>query len=387
MAHEVFIRYSRKDMAVADHICKAFDDAGITYFIDRQGISGGFEFPEVLASAIIECKVVLYLASKNSYASKFTNSELTFAFNEKSKNSVLPYIIDGSSMPPALRFVFAGVNWRNIKDHPIETTLVADILRMLGREAKQPKPTPVVPPQPKPTPPRPPRKPFNFALLKRVLIAVAALLCIAGAVVGTVSYVKEQKRIAEEVRIAEEARMSGKGDNGVYDIGYYYDDGTKQGVVFEVTDDGRHGKIVSLNESHKGLQWASDENEQKRWVQKDFDLNMLDNVRLVEGWHEKYPAFAWCADLGEGWYLPSLDELERFMLDEYIHNAVNRTLKTKGKKLANKGESIRYWSSLEDVVILDPQNMVIAWYVDMYDGLTGFSNKYLNYYVRAVAAF
>ena len=114
---------------------------------------------------------------------------------------------------------------------------------------------------------------------------------------------------------------------------------------------------------------------------------MLDNVRLVEGWHEKYPAFAWCADLGEGWYLPSLDELERFTLDEYIHDAVNRTLKTKGKKLANKGESIRYWSSLEDVVILDPQNMVIAWYVDMYDGLTGFSNKYLNYYVRAVSAF
>ena len=389
MAHEVFISYSRKDMAVADRICKAFDEAGITYFIDRQGIGGGFEFPEVLANAIIECKVVLYLASHNSYASKFTNAELTFAFNEKSKNSVLPYIIDGSSMPPALRFVFAGVNWRNIKDHPIETTLVADILRMLGREAKQPKPTPVVPPQPKPTPPRPPRKPFNFALLKRVLIAVAALLCIAGAVVGTVSYVKEQKRIAEEVRIAEEARMSGKGNNGVYDIGYYYDDGTKQGVVFEVTDDGRHGKIVGLTNS-SFLLWSSDEKEQRRFIGADDEHNGANNmakVKQIEGWRYKYPAFAWCADLGEGWYLPSLDELERFMLDEYIHNAVNRTLKTKGKKLANKGESIRYWSSLEDVVILDPQNMVIAWYVDMYDGLTGFSNKYLNYYVRAVAAF
>ena len=375
MAHEVFISYSRKDMAVADRICKAFDEAGITYFIDRQGIGGGFEFPEVLANAIIECKVVLYLASHNSYASKFTNAELTFAFNEKSKNSVLPYIIDGSSMPPALRLVFAGVNWRNIKDHPIETTLVADILRMLGREAKQPKPTPVVPPQPKPKPSRPPRKPFNFALLKSVLIAVVALLCIVGAVVGTVSYVKERHR------------LSGKGNNGVYDIGYYYDDGKKKGVVFEVTADGKHGKIVSLNESHKGLQWASDENEQKRWVQKDSDLSMLDNVRLVEGWHEKYPAFAWCADLGEGWYLPSLDELERFTLDKYIHDAVNRTLKTKGKVLANQGESHWYWSSLEDVVILEPQNIVIAWYVDMGDGSTNYCSKRDYSYVRAVSAF
>ena len=356
-------------MAVADRICEAFDEAGITYFIDRQGIGGGFEFPEVLANAIIECKVVLYLASHNSYASKFTNAELTFAFNEKSKNSVLPYIIDGSSMPPALRLVFAGVNWRNINDHPIETTLVADILNMLGREAKRPEPAPVVPPQPKPKPSRPPRKPFNFALLKKILIAVVALLGVIG-----LALIGENDQISSIT-------------SGPYKVGDYYDDGTKQGVVFEVTSDGRHGKIVSLNESHKGLQWASDGNEQKRWVQKDFDLNMLDNVRLVEGWHEKYPAFAWCADLGEGWYLPSLDELERFMLDKDIHDAVNSTLKTKGKKLANKGEPIQYWSSLEDVVILEPQNMVIAWYVNMYDGSTGYYPKSYYSYVRAVATF
>ena len=381
MAHEVFISYSRKDMAVADRICEAFDKAGISYFIDRQGISGGFEFPEVLASAIIECKVVLYLASHNSYASKFTNSELTFAFNEKSKNSVLPYIIDGSTMPPALRFVFAGVNWRNIKDHPIETTLVADILRMLGREAKQPKPEPKPEPkvEPKPEPKdepkdepekqRSPRKPFNFALLKKILIAVVALLGVIG-----LALIGENDQISSIT-------------SGPYKVGDYYDDGEKQGVVFEVTADGRHGKIVSLNESHKGLQWASDGNEQKRWVQKDFDLNMLDNVRLVEGWHDKYPAFAWCADLGEGWYLPAIEELKKFTLDEYIHDAVNRTLKTKGKKLANKGESIQYWSSLEDVVILKPQNMVIAWYVDMSNGLAKADGKGNNYYVRAVSAF
>lgn len=386
MAHEVFISYSRKDMAVADRICKAFDEAGITYFIDRQGIGGGFEFPEVLANAIIECKVVLYLASHNSYASKFTNAELTFAFNEKSKNSVLPYIIDGSSMPPALRFVFAGVNWRNIKDHPIETTLVADILRMLGREAKQPKPTPVVPPQPKPKPSRPPRKPFNFALLKRVLIAMAALLCIAGAVVGTVSYVKEQKRVAEEARIAEEKRMSGKGDNGVYDVGYYYDDGTKQGVVFEVTDDGRHGKIVSLTESSKVINWASDENEQKRLIGADDKHNGANNmakVKQMEGWRYKYPAFAWCADLGEGWYLPAIEELKKFTLDSAIHDAINRTLAKKGKILANKGGRRWYWSSTEYSI----SNGSCAWLVSMYDGYTRDSSKNYNCYVRAVSAF
>lgn len=132
MAYDVFISYSRKDSAIADKICKAFDNAGITYFIDRQGVGGGFEFPEVLANAILDCKIVLFLASKNSYESKFTNSELTFAFNEKPKNSVLPYIIDASTMPLALRFVFSSINRRTIKSHPIDTVLINDILLLLG---------------------------------------------------------------------------------------------------------------------------------------------------------------------------------------------------------------------------------------------------------------
>ena len=134
--YDVFISYSRKDTNVANRICKVFDDAGITYFIDRKGIGGAYEFPQVLAEAIISSKIFLYLASSNSYASKFTQSEITFAFNRKDKGSILPYIIDGSSMPISLELVFSAINWRNLKDHPIETVLVDDLLRLLGKERK-----------------------------------------------------------------------------------------------------------------------------------------------------------------------------------------------------------------------------------------------------------
>lgn len=134
MQYDVFISYSRKDTEEANRICKAFDEVGITYFIDRQGISGGFEFPTVLAEAIINCKIFLYLASKNSYESRFTQSEITFAFNEKPKGSILPYIIDGSTMPPALRFVFSNINWRRLEEHPINTILVDDLLHLLGKK-------------------------------------------------------------------------------------------------------------------------------------------------------------------------------------------------------------------------------------------------------------
>lgn len=137
MQYDVFISYSRKDSTVAERICKAFDGVGITYFIDKQGISGGFEFPTVLAEAIIDCKIFLYLASENSYESRFTQSEITFAFNEKPKGSILPYIIDGSTMPPALRFVFSNINWRRIEEHPIETVLMDDLLHLLNKKREQ----------------------------------------------------------------------------------------------------------------------------------------------------------------------------------------------------------------------------------------------------------
>ena len=134
--YDVFISYSRKDTAIADRICAALDRQGISYFIDRQGIGGAQEFPEVLAEAIIGCRIMLYLASGNSYASKFTNNEITFAFNEKPKGSILPYIIDGSCLPVAQRFVFASVNIRTLKEHPIESVLMQDLCRLLGRTYK-----------------------------------------------------------------------------------------------------------------------------------------------------------------------------------------------------------------------------------------------------------
>ena len=161
--YDVFISYSRIDSHIVERVCAAFDKVGITYFIDRQGIGGGLEFPEVLAYAILESRIFLFLASKNSYDSKFTNSEITFAFNKKDKNSIIPYIIDGSTMPIRLEFVFSAINWRNITEHPVESVLVNDILKLLGKtvskstepELTLPKPTLPKPTAPKPTKPEP----------------------------------------------------------------------------------------------------------------------------------------------------------------------------------------------------------------------------------------
>lgn len=129
---DVFISYSRKDSAIADEICTILDDAGISYFIDRKGISGGVDFVKEISSSIMNSKIILFLGSANSYQSEYTQKEITFAQNEK--KNIIPYIIDDTALPKELKLLFANLNIRNYKDYPPQSALVYDILSQLGKK-------------------------------------------------------------------------------------------------------------------------------------------------------------------------------------------------------------------------------------------------------------
>ncbi len=314
MKYDVFISYSRLDMTVADRICAAFDKAGITYFIDRQGIGGGLEFPKVLAHAIVDSEKFLFLASANSYDSKFTNSEITFAFNKKAKESILPYRIDDCEMPLELEFVFCNINWRNIKDHPIETVLVDDMLRMLGRTLQPHDSIPTIP---------------------------------------TIARPK------------------------TYKIGDYYNENGKEGIVFEVDAAGCHGKIMAMRDLQKKLAWCTSvewNNRLEIGVEDEVDgMKNMEVVRRIFGWKEKYPAFAGCAALGEGWYLPAKEELERLYGNaEYLSR--------QAEVFGGLPFAFVYWSSSEG-------GSTHAWVVDFGSGVFYINSKYYQYRVRPVAAF
>ncbi len=372
MKYDVFISYSRKDTPIADQICAAFDRVGISYFIDRQGIGGGFEFPVVLAEAILESQVILFLASENSYDSKFTNAELTFAFNEKPKNSILPYIIDGSTMPPALRFVFASINWRTIDNQPIEPVLVNDILGLLG------KPKSVAPSAPAPVNSQP------------------------KAEAEPQPKVAPQPKVVPQPKVQAEPTTPPKPAVMTYKVGDYYDKNGKKGVVFEVTDDGLHGKIVSLDQAEK--QWAVDkdfgklfnrQNPSKMSAGGDDVWNGMintDKIQQIDNWREKYPAFAWCCAKGDGWYLPAIFELERLLLNDSVRDAVNNALAQKGAtKLYDKGDTRFYWSSTEyrrwEAEAGEFVSKDLAQCISMYNGDIREYHKKYDIYVRAVATF
>lgn len=161
----------------------------------------------------------------------------------------------------------------------------------------------------------------------------------------------------------------------IFKIGDYYNDGVREGVVFEVSDDGKHGKIVSMIQSKDELEWASDDSERWRYIGADSqdsgDYNM-EIVKSIPGWQSKYPAFKWCADLGEGWYLPSTEELL----------AIYRNKEKLNPKLRDKIDNEWYWSSMEM-----KEDESRACYVSLTYGYTGSTNKNVNGHVRAVHIF
>ena len=147
---------------------------------------------------------------------------------------------------------------------------------------------------------------------------------------------------------------------------------------------------MSLRESDDKLQWASDVTEQNRFIKAydhDNGANNMDVVKQISGWQTKYPAFKWCADFGEGWYLPAINELKKFTVDQSVHDAVNQTLATNGVKLPNEEDGVKhwYWSSTQDGNYDD-----LAWTVGVgvSSGVHGsLGAKYWTIYVRAVARF
>lgn len=154
-----------------------------------------------------------------------------------------------------------------------------------------------------------------------------------------------------------------------------------EGVVFEVTDGGKHGKVISVREA-ENLNWASNDSD-GHLIDTNNEHNGAYNMAIVKqipGWRNKYPAFRWCADLGEEWYLPAKMELMEMIKNRVI---VNNALKSINAGFPDSGV---HWSSTE-------HGKYLVW--GAYASGTNIFSKNPSvlprdssgFYVRAVCAF
>ena len=100
--------------------------------------------------------------------------------------------------------------------------------------------------------------------------------------------------------------------NGPYMVGdYYYKNGI-EGVVFEVSEDGMHGKVVYLRAQRGSDAWLQKKGKMKligATDENDGEKNMA-VVKNIENWHNDYKLFAACDDM-DGYYLPAINELKK----------------------------------------------------------------------------
>ena len=164
--------------------------------------------------------------------------------------------------------------------------------------------------------------------------------------------------------------------SGLYKVGDYYNDGKKEGVIFEVSADGRSGKIVSMKNSAQ-FHWTKNPGPDLSksigaYSDTDGSYNMS-KVKEIQDWQSKYPLFKWCADLGAGWYLPATGELFNIYKNIDVINL----------KLTDKISGF-YWSSTEGDYKSE-SGVFTAWFVDFNDGMPVPLQKGALCRARAVA--
>ena len=87
--------------------------------------------------------------------------------------------------------------------------------------------------------------------------------------------------------------------------------GTPVGMVLETYNNGKNGLVISLQDA--GTEAWSIENV---WVGCADIYDGISNTMKVQAltdWEVNYPAFKMCTSLGEGWYLPSIEEAYPFI--------------------------------------------------------------------------
>ncbi len=180
-----------------------------------------------------------------------------------------------------------------------------------------------------------------------------------------------------------------------YNIGDFYDvDGVK-GVVCQLDENRTHGLILSLDEIY--LHWSEFDKTDMRTVGADDVADGRANMEKVaayiaanNGSWDDFPAFKWCRDKGEGWYLPAINELltighnynggSRAKYDRQARNRFNDALKEHGGDRMDR--LVYYFSSTEK-----DEKSACTSHMDLEPPFVVEIPKYQKFLVRAVRRF
>lgn len=145
--YDVFISYSRHDYLdehdnvlpnnEVSNIMKVLTDAGITYWIDKEGIYSGDKFTEELPKIIKSASIFVYLSTANANKSKYTSKEIAIA--DEYGKYIIPVRIDMTPYSDNVIFRIADVSYIKYAANPKKgrEDLVMSIKAYLRKEKEQ----------------------------------------------------------------------------------------------------------------------------------------------------------------------------------------------------------------------------------------------------------
>ena len=137
--YDVFISYSRRDYvdenynvipgnAIAE-IQNVFDENGITYWFDKDGIYSGQEFIEIITGAIAESKMLIFISSKHSNESIWTAGEIVEALD--GEKAIIPVKIDNCQYNKKFKLLIRPLDYIDYQENP--QNALKDLLRAINK--------------------------------------------------------------------------------------------------------------------------------------------------------------------------------------------------------------------------------------------------------------
>lgn len=138
MKHDVFISFSFQDQKQAEEIVNILSSKyGISCWICTRDIDGGKRFKSLILEAIDAAKVVVFIQSENSLASKEIPREIGNALD--ADKTIIPFRIDSAQPHGDLRYDLYGVEYIDATVPSFDdrvADLARSIIKVLGKDRK-----------------------------------------------------------------------------------------------------------------------------------------------------------------------------------------------------------------------------------------------------------
>lgn len=134
MPHDIFISYSRRDLAAVKPIKEQLESLGFSCWMDLEGIeSGSEEFTNAIVNSINNSAVVLFFLSRASQESRWSLNELRLA--RRKKKRVVMILFNDDAMLDKFILEFGGadiIDWRVAVQ---KEKLLRDLAKWLEKES------------------------------------------------------------------------------------------------------------------------------------------------------------------------------------------------------------------------------------------------------------